>query len=131
MTDQPKIVIELDRPDRIYAPGEAFTGTYEIREMLPSEIKAVELSILWYTVGKGDEDMAVHEFQRRAIDDGDWIDTRPVAFKTNLPISPQSYDGLTMKICWCVRVRVFRRRGKAIFAETPFTLGYVKPAREE
>ena len=123
-------MIELNRPERRYAPGDSLTGTYEIRGMLPSEIKAVELSILWYTIGKGDEDMAVHEFQRRATDDGDWIDIRPVAFKTNLPLSPLSYDGLTMKICWCVRVRVFRHQGKELFAETPFSLGYVEPAKE-
>ena len=130
MSDRPEIVIELNRPDRNYAPGELLTGTYEIRNMMPSEIKAVELSILWYTTGKGDEDLAVHEFQRRAIDDGDWIDTRPVAFRTNLPLSPLSYDGLTMRICWCVRVRVFRRRGKELLAEIPFTLGHVEPPGE-
>ena len=129
MADQPQIVIELDRSEQGYMPGETLAGTYEIRDLLPGEIKAVELSVLWYTIGKGDEDLAVHEFQRRSVDDGDWIDTRPVAFKTQLPPSPLSYDGRIMKICWCVRVRVFRHRGKDLFAETPFTLGQVEPAR--
>lgn len=129
MSEPPQIVIELDRPDRRYHPGEILTGTYEIRERTPSNITAVELSVLWYTVGKGDEDMAVHEFQRRAVEDGDWIDTRPVAFKTVLPMSPLSYDGLIMKICWCVRVRVFRHRAKELFAEKSFLLGDVEPAQ--
>lgn len=128
MIDQPQVVIELDQPAHSYAPGGLLSGTYEIRNILASEIAAVELSILWYTEGKGDEDMAVHEFQRRATDDGDWIDTRPVAFKTTLPMSPMSYDGLIMKIRWCVRVRVFRSQGKELFSEMPFTIGEVEPA---
>ncbi|MGD9128571.1 MAG: hypothetical protein PVH19_14435 [Planctomycetia bacterium] len=129
MTDLSQIAIELDRPDREYMPGDMLAGTYTIRHLEPSEIRAVELSVLWYTIGKGDEDLAVHEFQRRSVDDGDWIDTHPVAFKTKLPPSPLSYEGRIMKIGWCVRVRVFRHKGKDLFAEVPFTFGQVRPAR--
>ena len=36
---------------------------------------------------------------------------------------------MTVKIRWCVRVRVFLRRGKEAFFEQSFVLGNVPPAR--
>ena len=85
--------------------------------------------MLWHTEGKGDEDMAVHEFWRRDADDGRPLDPRrPERFSTTLPNSPLSYDGQIVKVRWCVRVRVFPHRGKEIVGEKGFQLGDVPPS---
>ena len=82
--------------------------------------------MLWHTEGKGDEDMAVHEFWRRDAGEAQPIDPRrPERFSTTLPNSPLSYEGQIVKVRWCVRVRVFPLRGKEIVGEKRFQLGDV------
>jgi len=124
------VIIVFDGNGRTYRPGEELSGEYRLETAAPGEIKAVEVSVLWHSEGKGDEDLAVHEFWRFSTEDGDWIDPgRPARFSTVLPNSPMSYDGLIVKILWCVRVRVFFHRGKDVVAKKPFQLGAV-PAIE-
>jgi hypothetical protein len=90
----------------------------------------VEISVLWHTEGQGDEDLAVHHFERLSAEEGrDVASLRSGRFETRLPASPLSYQGLIVKIRWCVRVRVFLARGKELLAEMPFQLGTVPPAR--
>lgn len=126
--NEPSVLIRLDGDRRDFRPGETLSGEYRIESLSPEQIRAIELSVLWYTEGKGDEDMAVHEFQRVAPDDGDWIDPiHPMRFSTTLPQSPLSYDGVILKIRWCVRVRVFPRHGREILGEAPIVLGDVQP----
>jgi hypothetical protein len=50
-------------------------------------------------------------------------------FSVALPASPLSYEGILIKLRWCVRVRVFLKSGKNYFAELPFRLGNVPDAR--
>jgi hypothetical protein len=50
------------------------------------------------------------------------------AFRTTLPMSPLSYDGVILKIRWCVRVRVFLTKGREYVAQTRFQLGNLPPA---
>ena len=86
--------------------------------------------MLWYSEGKGDEDLAVHEFWRKDSDAGDWGDPhRPDRFSTKLPNCPLSYDGQIVKIRWCVRVRAIFRRGRDLVAQKLFCLGDVPPAK--
>jgi hypothetical protein len=129
--NEPAVVIRLDDNGRAYRPGETLSGEYRVESLAADEVKAIELSVLWYTEGKGDEDMAVHEFQRLARDEGDWVDLRrPSRFSTTLPPSPLSYDGAILKIHWCVRVRVFPRQGREVLGEQTFVLGTVATAAE-
>ena len=94
------------------------------------EVKAVEVSVLWYTEGKGDEDLAVHDFWRSSAEGGDGLDLRrPGRFSTVLPKSPLSYRGVLVKIRWCVRVRVFLTRGREVMGELAFRLGEVPAVR--
>jgi len=123
--NEPRVVIRLDA-DREYRPGDTLSGEYALESMPLDRIKAVEVSFLWYTEGKGDEDMAVHEFRRSSAEDGDWlVPNRPQRFSVSLPSSPLSYDGLIVKIRWCVRVRAFLGRGKEVLGEMPFQLGSI------
>jgi hypothetical protein len=130
MSDEPAVIIHLDDAESAYRAGERLSGEYWIESLPADQIKAVEASVLWYTEGKGDEDMAIHEFWRRDVDDGLAIEpTLPEHFSTTLPNSPLSYEGQIVKIRWCVRVRVFLQRGKEVIGERHFHLDDV-PARK-
>lgn len=122
----PLVRIRFDGNGRVYRPGETLSGEYRIESVAADEIKAVEVSVLWYTEGKGDEDLAVHDFWRSSAEAGDGLDLRrPGHFSTVLPKSPLSYRGVLVKIRWCVRVRVFLTRGREVMGELAFRLGEV------
>lgn len=131
-----RLTVQLDRADAAYQPGDRLAGRCRLAGGAADELRALELSVVWYTLGQGDEDMAVHMFQRWEHEGPDRlpdvpadppIDTR--AFSCVLPRSPLSYDGLLIKIGWCVRARAFLGRGRELVAEAPFQLGSVPPAR--
>ena len=74
--------------------------------------------------------MAVHFFERVTADESGQIDfLRPRRFSTQLPNSPLTYDGVIVKIRWCVRLRVFLARGKHLVEERTFRLGTIPAAR--
>jgi hypothetical protein len=120
----PNIRIRFDGNGRTYQPGDAISGEYHLEAIPFEEIRAIEVSVLWYTEGKGDEDLAVHDFRRLSPEDEGWADPRrPGRFSAVLPNSPLSYQGAIVKIRWCVRVRVFLGRGKEVLGEKAFQLG--------
>jgi hypothetical protein len=126
MSDEPAVIIHLHDDARAHRPGETLSGEYWIESLDAAQIKAVEASVLWYTEGKGDEDMAVAEFWRRDADgERPIVPQLPEAFSAVLPNSPLSYDGRIVKIRWCVRVRVLLNRGKDIVGQRTFQLGDV------
>ncbi|MDR1960265.1 MAG: hypothetical protein LBQ54_14695 [Planctomycetaceae bacterium] len=127
----PSITITLDgRGGRQYAPGETLAGSYRLEPVGMESISAIEISILWYTEGKGSEDMGIHEFWRLSVDSGDWIDLRrPGRFSTTLPQTPLSYHGITLRIHWCVRIRVFLTGNRESMEELPFLLGNLPDVR--
>lgn len=126
-----RLLLLLDEKPRAYQPGDLLAGRYSLEGVPPGDIRAVELSVLWHTEGKGDEDMSVHFFERVESQNGEPVDLRqPRRFSTELPNSPLSYDGLIVKIGWRVRVRVFLAHGKELTDEVPFRLGNV-PQPEE
>jgi hypothetical protein len=126
MNSEPTVIVRLEGPGRC-RPGETLSGEYWIESLEADAVKAIEVSVLWHTEGKGDEDMAVHQFWRRDVDREPVDPSRPEPFSTVLPGSPLSYDGQIVNVRWCVRVRVFPQRGKEIVSEKPFRLGDVPP----
>lgn len=132
MSSEPTVVIRLDGDELVFRPGETLSGQYWIKSLDAQLLKAVEVSVLWSSDGKGDEDMAVHEFWRRDVEDGQPIDpAQPERFRTTLPNSPLSYEGRIIKLRWCVRVRAFLFRGKDVLGERVFQLGAVPPLRSD
>lgn len=124
------VAIRLEGNGRVYHPGETLSGTYWITPPVPDDVRALEFSILWYTEGKGDEDLAVHSFRRLALEEGEQVDlARPMHFSTVLPASPLSYQGRIVKISWCVRLRVFLSRGRELFGQVHFRLGRIPPVK--
>jgi hypothetical protein len=117
---------------RSYAAGDELVAEYQLDAVLPDEVQAVEASVLWHTEGKGEEDLGVHFFERRLPGDTEDGDLRPLRrFRTTLPSSPLSYSGAILTIRWCVRVRLFLRRGREYLQEQPFTLGSVPAVARE
>jgi hypothetical protein len=125
----PIIRIALDSPNGHYQSGDRLTGRFSVDGPQAFAARAAELSVLWYTAGKGEEDMAVHHFERLVDEPSRPLDLRvPRRFASNLPASPLSYDGHIVKVCWCVRLRLFLPQGQEV-AEQAFRLGSV-PAGE-
>lgn len=120
------IQLTLDSPTAQYQPGDRLTGRFMVDATQPWAARAAELSILWYTAGKGEEDMSVHHFERIVDEPSRPLDLRmPHRFTTELPASPLSYDGQIVKVCWCVRLRLFLSQGQESVAEAAFQLGSV------
>jgi hypothetical protein len=127
----PRVRFSLGEHSRIYSPGERLEGLFTLEGTGPRDVRAVELSVLWHTEGKGDEDMSVHFFERIETTTADALELRqPRHFSTQLPNSPLSYSGMILRICWCARARVFLPGGKEVTKEIPFQLGTVPSARE-
>ena len=123
---EPLISLTIRDRRRAFQPGDMLECEYQLDAVAAEDIHAVEASVLWYTEGKGDEDLAVHYFERRVPPDAENADLRLLRrFQTELPNSPLSYNGAIIKIQWCVRVRLFLRRGKETYFEWPFQLGSV------
>jgi hypothetical protein len=124
------VSLTLDEPQRVFQSGETLSGQYRLEGLARGDVRSVELSVLWYTEGKGDEDLAIHYFERWSPRTAPQIDPgQPRRFATVLPNSPLSYDGVLMKIRWCVRLRVQVRGTRDLVAEAPFRLGLV-PVRQ-
>lgn len=120
-TVEPRLTLDRDPPD--YAPGE--TLHVEAPAEVLVDAQSAELSVVWYTAGKGDEDMGVHDFDRRSLSS---VPTdEPLTLETVLPASPLSYAGRVVKVCWCARLRLFLPRGKQLVIEAPLRLGAVAP----
>ncbi|HUG68231.1 MAG TPA: hypothetical protein VMM76_10795 [Pirellulaceae bacterium] len=128
---EPLLSLQIAEPRRIYQPGDELECECQIDAVEAHEIQAVETSVLWYTEGKGDEDLGVHYFARRVPSDSEDRDLRPMhRFTTTLPNSPLSYSGKIVKVRWCARVRLFLKKGKELYLEQPFTLGNVATAQD-
>lgn len=123
---EPLISLCFVGPRRAFAAGDEFEAEYQIDACEPEEIQAIEAAVLWYTEGKGDEDIGVHYFERRTPADTEDGDLRPLRrFRIRLPNSPLTYQGAILSIRWCIRVRLFVKKGRQFVAEQPFTVGSV------
>lgn len=124
----PRIELRFGHPSRGYDPGEWVTVEYCIEGLNGERPRALERSALWYTEGKGEEDLGVHSFERfstaetidRVVPEG--------TFAIQLPTSPLSYEGVIVKIRWCIRLRVFFESGRDHVSEHVFNVGRVPPS---
>ena len=129
---EPLVSLTIRDPERVFQPGDELEYEFQIDAVPEGEVQSLEASVLWYTEGKGDEDLGVHDFHRMVpadVEDGDLRELHRI--NVVLPNSPLSYDGIIVKVHWCVRVRAFLRRGKEVFFEHPFQLGNVPSAHLE
>ena len=120
---EPLVSLTITNPSKDLPPSEPLRWEFQIDALQLTELQAVEASVLWYTEGKGEEELGVHFFQRDVRTDfnGDLRTLRQ--FETALPNSPISYEGTLLKIRWCIRVRVFIANGKTHVHDQAFRLG--------
>ena len=135
--------VELCREDGIYQAGGKLTAAWRISRVTLDRLEAVEVSVMWHTEGKGDEDLHVVHFQRF---DENHIRRLGLAdeqsLKCGLPVTPLSYHGRLISVRWCIRLRLFLSDGREVVTEQPFHLvspgsghkqivsGYAEPPRE-
>ena len=115
--------VTLCREDGVYEAGRELAARWRIRRVSIDDIQSVEVSVMWHTEGKGDEDLHVHHFHRigesqiRRIGLAD-----QQSLNCKLPASPLSYHGHLIHLRWCLRLRLFLTDGREILAEQPFHL---------
>jgi hypothetical protein len=121
---RPEIEVRLEQ--EAYRPGDLLAGAFALEAGPDDELVNLELSVLWHTSGKGDEDMGVVHFEDWSAEQGRPFDRgRPHGIEVRLPRTPLSYDGFLIKVHWCVRVRARWARGQPTMREVPFQLGAV------
>lgn len=107
-------------------PAETLEFEYCLKRITAEMVDRLEVSVMWYTEGKGSEDLGVHYFESLS---GTSLTSRsinePRQVTTVLPSHPLSYEGRLMKIRWCIRLRLYLRDGREISAEQPFYLGHL------
>ena len=108
MNFDPLISVKLNHASHEYQPGDLLECEYQIDAVDRDALKSVEVATMWYTSGKGDEEEAIHYYERQTsrTTNGE-VDLRELShFSTELPLSPLSYAGTNLNITWCVRVRI-------------------------
>jgi hypothetical protein len=126
---QPRVDVQFDRPHRAYGPGDTVAVRYSVHDVESGQIRAIEQSLAWYTEGKGEEDLGVHYFARLAGQAAQEAVTAGGGFTASVPKSPLSYEGVIVKIRWCVRVRLFFSSGRDFVSEHEFEVGRIPAAR--
>ncbi|MFN9370025.1 MAG: hypothetical protein ACK6CT_14875 [Planctomycetia bacterium] len=124
----PRVLVQFDRADRRYEPLDRLAVRYQVDGIADDRVRAIEQSVLWYTEGKGEEDLGVHFFRRLTDREAVAAAAREGAFATPLPRSPLSYEGVIVKIRWCVRVRLFFSAPRDFVSEHVFEVGAIPPA---
>ncbi len=125
----PRVFVQFCHPDRRYAPSDEIDIRYEADGLGDDLPRAVEHSVLWYTEGKGEEDLGVLFFERVVDRARLPPEAATEGFRARLPPSPLSYEGVIVKVRWCVRIRFFFAGGRDYVSEHEFTVGQVPPAR--
>ena len=135
----PRVTVSFASDQAEYAPGDMLETSYRVAAIDPATITTVERSVVWYTEGKGEEDFGVIFFDRLIADSSGTVSDEPTAsaavdwpsgsFSIRLPSSPLSYEGLIVKIRWCIRVRLFFSSGRDFVSEHVFFLGDIPVAR--
>ncbi|MDA8743641.1 hypothetical protein N9N28_03305 [Rubripirellula amarantea] len=96
---------------------------WRIRRVCLDDLQSIEVSVLWHTEGKGDEDLHVHHFHRVSPEQLRRLGLADEqSLRCHLPASPLSYHGHLISLRWCVRLRLFMNDGREIIAEQPFHL---------
>ena len=124
MQFDPLISIHLDKPGKDYVPSDNLVCDYQIDAIEAEEILMVEVSVLWVSSGKGDEDSGIHFIRRRLADTAMDADLREMErIETALPPTPLSYTGEILNIQWCVRIRLIVKNGDEYVVDQEFRVG--------
>ena len=90
--------IDLCDSKTSYAPGEMVRGA--VQWNLEANPRRLDLSLLWYTAGKGTRDVSVIETV--AIDNPGSFGSQDFAF--TLPYGPYSFSGKLISLIWVIEL---------------------------
>jgi hypothetical protein len=93
-----EIDIALHEDKTAYAPGETLQGT--LRWNLQAPVRSLDLSLLWYTSGKGTRDVGV--FETQTFESPGLLGSKDFAIK--LPEGPYSFSGRLISLIWAIEV---------------------------
>ena len=106
-----------------YQVGERLDFEVMLNPVAMETCSAIEISVIWFTEGKGSEDMNVHFFRRLA---GPQLSrtAEPIKleFQSVLPTGPISYRGRLVSIRWTTRVRIYLANGEESSVDRSFVL---------
>ncbi|NUO49344.1 MAG: hypothetical protein HOV80_10855 [Polyangiaceae bacterium] len=109
----------------LLAPGAKISGAF----VVDHDPQGVEVSLVWYTEGKGTEHLEVHWLREYLGDELERVDTkRRGRFEASIPTAPLSYEGTLIRICWVLRVRAFARGGGDESTDLSLSVGAVAPS---
>lgn len=94
----PNLSIQLESDKTAFRPGDTVAGT--VSWQLEDQPKEVELRLLWYTQGKGDEDAGLVETMPFA--QPSQADRR--TFRFTLPEAPYSFSGSLISLTWALEL---------------------------
>ena len=94
----PTLSIQLESDKSAFRPGEKVAGT--VSWQLEDHPREVELRLLWYTQGKGDEDAGLAETM--SFDQPSPSDQR--SFHFALPEGPYSFSGSLISLTWALEL---------------------------
>ena len=115
------ITFRLDGDREQFSPGDTLGGVVTWDANVFGD--RAELSVLWNTEGKGDQNSGIAYFEEIALDS-----LGEHRFQVKLPLLPLTYYGQLLKIHWTVRLRVDRRHGTDFLLEIPFVMRTAAPA---
>jgi hypothetical protein len=90
--------ISLHESRTSYAPGDTVRGT--VQWNVQGNPQRLDLSLLWYTTGKGTRDVGVIE--TLAVDNPGSFGSRDFAF--TLPYGPYSFSGKLISLIWVLEL---------------------------
>ncbi len=97
------IHIEIENNQKEFEPGDAISG--KVTWDLENEPKKVSVNLLWYTDGKGSEDLEVVD----SMEVESFSCRGNKSFSFVLPDEPYSFSGTLISICWTLEA--FAKKG--------------------
>lgn len=95
-----QLAVEIQNGANAFLPGETVEGT--VSWQLDGPAQTVELRLLWYTQGKGDQDVGV--VSSVPFGSPGLQDSRP--FRVSLPDGPFSFSGKLISLSWALELVV-------------------------
>jgi hypothetical protein len=123
------VIVDIEDPQPVNSPGDKLAFSCRLQSDEPVDVERLEIAVLWYSTGKGDEDTGLHFFEN-LVPEAFVNESTVFRLATRLPASPLSYEGLAVQIHWCVRIRAICRNGKQVVGESGFRLGSVARPQE-
>ncbi len=93
-----KLSIHLSNDETICTPGQSLQGSVQWR--LETAPEHLELSLFWYTSGKGTRDVGVVETVR--FDRSGTLGSKDFSF--DLPLGPYSFSGRLISLIWALEL---------------------------